>query len=67
MRFFVRFSHYRGNEEKMQALIFGQDKYLCLRSGAKICQTGYKQGEYTKTTAQVLVLLLKEFSKKQDF
>ena len=51
----------------MQALIFGQDKYFCREKSVKICQTGYKQGECTKTTMRILALLLKEISKKQYF
>ena len=51
----------------MQALIFGQDKYFCREKNAKICQTGYKQGECTKTILRILALLLKEISKKQYF
>ena len=51
----------------MQALIFGQDKYFCCDKNAKICQTGYTQGECTKTIMRILALLLKEISKKQDF
>ena len=44
----------------MQALIFGQDKYFCREKNAEICQTGYKQGECTKTIMRILALLLKE-------
>jgi hypothetical protein len=32
----------------------------------KICQTGYKLEEFTKTDGTNLALLLKEISKKQD-
>jgi hypothetical protein len=32
----------------------------------KICQTGYKREECTKTDGTNLALLLKEISKKQD-
>lgn len=50
----------------MQALIFGQDKYFWNYSTIKICQTGYKPEECTKTNSLNLVILLKEISEKQD-
>ena len=67
MHCFVHFSYYRGKEEKMQALFLDGFNTFAFDIVQKICQTGYKRGKCTKTTVQILLLLLKGFPKKQYF
>ena len=67
MRFFRAFFLIIEAMKKNASPDFGRVQYFAFDRVQKICQTGYKRGECTKTTVQILLLLLKEISEKQYF